>query len=124
MIINLTPHVIDIYPVDAPATVTEADVPILRIAPESAPARIAEAVVDGKRFAPRTGAEAVPVTFVEYGHAEGLPFVRPKIWLVVNLVVALALPRRPDLLVPYRQVRNAEGAIVGCRGLARPVPAN
>ena len=122
MILNLTPHVIDVYAADVPTTVTGAHRPILTIDPEPVPARLAEAVVDGRRFAPRTGAEAVPVTFVEYGHAEGLPFVRPKVWLVVNLVVALALPRRPDLLVPYRQVRNAAGTIVGCRGLARPVP--
>lgn len=122
MIINLTPHVIDVYGPDVPSPVAHGQRPILSIAPEPVPARLDEVVVDEGGLAPRTGAEAVPVTFVEYGHATGLPPVRPKVWYVVSLPLALALPARRDLLVPYRQVRNAAGTVVGCRGLARPMP--
>lgn len=41
---------------------------------------------------------------------------------IVSLVVALGLAdRRSDLLVPYREARNAFGTVIGCRSLARPV---
>jgi hypothetical protein len=30
-------------------------------------------------------------------------------------------PRRDDLLVPYREVRNSDGTVIGCRELAQPV---
>lgn len=117
MIINCTPHVIDIYDTDDP---DDPDArPILSIPPSVAVARIAEEVLDGK-LAPRVGAEATPVIFVEYGHVIGLPATRSKTWYVVSLPVALAMPGRLDLLVPYRQVRNAAGTVVGCRALAAP----
>jgi hypothetical protein len=122
MIINLTPHAIDVYGPEVATPVADGQRPTLSIAPEPVPARIDEVVVDEGGLAPRTGAEAVPVIFVEYGHVTGLPPVRPKTWYVVSLPVALALPGRRDLLVPYRQVRNAAGTVVGCRGLARPMP--
>lgn len=120
MIINCTPHTIDVYPPDAPNVVDERHAPVLRIAPGGDVARISEQVLDEGGLAPRTGAEAVPITFVEYGHVIGLPPVRPKTWYVVSLPLALAMPGRRDLLVSYRQVRNAAGTVVGCRGLARP----
>lgn len=120
MIINLTPHVIDVYPADVPTTIDPLrHHPILSIAPEPVPARLAEAVVE-EAVVYEKG--SVPVSYVEYGHAEGLPEAAPWTFFVVSLPVALALPGRRDLLVPYRQVRNAAGAVVGCRGFAAPVP--
>lgn len=41
-------------------------------------------------------------------------------WYIVSLPVALAT-RRPDFLVPFEEVRNAAGQIIGCRRLARVV---
>ena len=127
MIINLTPHSIDVFATDAP-DVIEATAggiplhrPLLTLPPSGSVARIAERIVD-REMRPRTGAEAVPITFVEYGHVEALPPVRGRTWYVVSLATALAVPLRPDLLVPWRQVRNRAGTVVGCRGLARPCP--
>jgi len=121
MIINCTPHPIDVYAPDVPSVVDpERHTPLLRIDPSGTVARLAEAVVGDLPMAPRVGVEAVPITRVEYGHAIGLPDVRPKTWYIVSLPLALALPGRPDLLVSYRQVRNSAGTVVGCRGLARP----
>jgi hypothetical protein len=121
MIINCTPHTLDVYAPDVPSVVDpERHIPILRIAPSGTVARLSEAVVGDLPLAPRTGAEAVPITRVEYGHTVGLPDVKPKTWYVVSLPLALALPGRPDLLVSWRQVRNSAGTVVGCRGLARP----
>ena len=46
----------------------------------------------------------------------------PTTWYMVSLALALSQAGyRPDLLVPYREVRNREGTIIGCRSLARPV---
>lgn len=122
MIINCTPHVVDVYGPDAPGTIPEgAEVAVvLSIPPSGMVARIDERLLDGFNLAPRAGAEAVEVLRVEYGHVIGLPDVKPKAWYVVSLPVALAVPARPDLLVPYRQVRNARGTVIGCRGFARP----
>lgn len=120
MIINLTPHTLDVYPSDTPSIVDpERHRPTISIQPSGRVARLAEVVLD-RRIAPRTGAEAVPITFVEYGHVTDLPDVKPNTWYVVSLALALAMPKRPDLLVSYRQVRNAAGTVVGCRALARP----
>ena len=120
MIINCTPHSIDVYPADTPGVVDARHVPLLSLPPSGEVARLDEVVLDDVCLAPRTGAEAVVVTRVEYGHAVGLPDVAPKTWYLVSLPLALALPGRRDLLVSYRQVRNAAGTVVGCRGLARP----
>lgn len=119
MIINCTPHVIDVYGADAPGIVSDSDRPYLSIAPSGDVARISEAVLDSKPARPR-GAEAVEVFRVEYGHVTGLPDPWFGVWLVVSLPLALAVPGRHDLLVPWRQVRNARGTVVGCRGFARP----
>ncbi|MEV5350405.1 hypothetical protein [Streptomyces achromogenes] len=59
---------------------------------------------------------------VEYGHAHDLPPARDGLRYIVSLVVALALTdRRGDLLVPYREVRDASGTVIGCRQFAQPV---
>ncbi|MBQ1165347.1 hypothetical protein KBZ21_45985, partial [Streptomyces sp. A73] len=60
---------------------------------------------------------------VEFGHRAELPPKRDGVRYIVSLVVALGLgPRgRDDLLVPYREVRNSSGTVIGCRSLAQPV---
>src|SRR5512138_3154789 len=115
MIVNLTPHPIDIYAPDVSGAVPDGVEPIRSIAPEPVPARLSEAVLDV------AAVEDIPLTYVEYGLAVSLPEPERGTWLVVALPVALARPDRRDLLIPYRLVRNAAGTVVGCRGLARPV---
>jgi len=113
MILNLTPHPIRLY---APEREDGSDdlEPYLRevIEPEPVPARLATFEVSSGMW---------PV-LVEFGHAQNLPPKRDGYYYVVSLVVALALAeRRSDLLVPYREVRNASGTVIGCRQLAQPV---
>lgn len=128
MIVNLTPHHIDLFDPGAPDVVatTPAGIPltapVARIERSGLVARIAERVIEEHRVSPRSGAEMLPagIVHVEYGHVTDLPDVRDKVWYVVSLATALAVPRRPDLLVPWRQVRNVAGTVIGCRGLARP----
>ena len=113
MILNLTPHPIRLYSNEREDGIDDLE-PHLRhiIEPEETPARLAMI-----ELGTCDGAE-----LVEYGHAHDLPPKRDGVRYVVSLVVALALAdRRSDLLVPYREVRNASGTVIGCRQLAQPV---
>jgi hypothetical protein len=124
MIINLTPHVIDVFNADAPGVIDEGAMivrPYLSIPPCGTVARIAERVYDDGATVRLPGAGAVAVTQVEYGHVADLPDAKPYTWYVVSMPLALAVRSRIDLLIPWRQVRNARGTVIGCRGLARPM---
>jgi hypothetical protein len=128
MIVNLTPHAIDIYRAGTPDTLPPDTVitPSLTLPPSGKVARIEEVRLPrpGQRW---YGAEALTrnglddILDVAYGHVTNLPGMRPATWLLVSLACALALPARIDLLVPYEQVRNEAGTVIGCRRLARPV---
>ncbi|MEU3386272.1 hypothetical protein [Streptomyces albidoflavus] len=112
-ILNLTPHPIRLYANEREDGTDELD-PHLRevYAPEPTPARLATFEVSSGMW---------PV-LVEFGHAQNLPPKRDGYQYIVSLVVALALAdRRSDLLVPYREVRNASGTVIGCRSFAQPV---
>ncbi|NEY32047.1 hypothetical protein GTU99_07545 [Streptomyces sp. PRKS01-65] len=117
MIVNLTPHPVRIYADDRPDGIDDLE-PGLRyvIEPEDRPARLGVIPLSTEYR------DGIPVELVQYGHAQGLPRRRAGVSYVVSLALALALaPRRSDLLVPYREVRNASGTVIGCRQLAQPV---
>lgn len=64
-----------------------------------------------------------PVRSASYGSVVGLPDPEPDTWYIVSLATALAAALatgRNDLLVPYDQIRDEDGRIIGCRELARP----
>ncbi|WP_051854376.1 hypothetical protein [Streptomyces sp. NRRL S-1896] len=82
------------------------------IEPEPVPARLATIELGG----------GITFEMVEFGYAENLPPKRDGYQYIVSLVVALALAdRRSDLIVPYREVRNSSGTVIGCRSFAQPV---
>lgn len=113
MILNLTPHPIRLYWSEREDGVDDLE-PYLRevIEPEATPARLATIEVSSGMWP----------ELIEFGHAQNLPPKRDGCQYIVSLVVALALAdRRSDLLVPYREVRNASGTVIGCRSLAQPV---
>ncbi len=123
MIVNLTPHPIHIYPPDTPDRIEPGSVePIHVIEPSGTVARIGEIEL-GTVYERNCD---LPVEYVEYRHATGLPPIapapldQPTTWYVVSLALALAVDRH-DLLVPHRAVRNMDGSVIGCRLLARPV---
>jgi hypothetical protein len=119
-IINLTPHPIRVYGWTAPdQLVTDEHEPIAVYAPSGKVARLVELEIGGWTIP----GMSFPIERVEYGQATGLPAPdRDSMnWYIVSLALALALPDRPELLVPYREIRNLEGTVVGCRTLARPV---
>lgn len=113
MILNLTPHPVRLYWGEREDGIDDLE-PHLRevIEPDPVPARLATIEVSSGMWP----------ELVEYGHAQNLPPKRDGYQYIVSLVVALALAdRRSDLLVPYREVRNASGTVIGCRSLAQPV---
>ncbi|MCX5144636.1 hypothetical protein [Streptomyces sp. NBC_00338] len=113
MILNLTPHPVRLYADEREDGIDDLE-PHLRevIAPEPVPARLATIELGG----------GITFELVEFGHAQNLPPKRDGYQYIVSLVVALGLAgRRSDLLVPYREVRNASGTIIGCRSFAQPV---
>jgi hypothetical protein len=124
-LVNLTPHPIHIYGWDVPDVFERGQYePATVLEPSGTVARIGEIDLGTQhlRNCP------VPVEYVEYGHVNGLPPQDVEIdtmiyntWFVVSLPLALAAKDRGDLLVPWRQVRDPFGTVIGCRILARPV---
>lgn len=127
-LINLTPHPIRIYSDNTPDQIDDLNDGLIDTLPPSGTvARLAEIdlgqhrVLDVETYT--HGVASIPVEWVEYGQVHGLPEQRDDVFLIVPLLIALGVNvkgDRPDLLVPYQQVRNAEGTVVGCRLLARP----
>ena len=115
MIYNLTPHPIRLYSNEREDGSDYLE-PHLRevIPPEAKPARLATIEL---------GTQGDGIELVEFGHRADVPRQQEGVRYIVSLVVALALlPQgRSDLLVPYREVRNATGTVIGCRQLAQPV---
>ncbi len=126
MLVNLTPHPIRIYPPETPDHINPHQFAASWTLPATErPARFGQVDLGTNWL---DGCD-VPVEYVEYARlVNPLPEENPGTWYVVPLVVALVLAyggslinTRGDLLVPYREVRNEEGTVIGCRGLARPV---
>jgi hypothetical protein len=126
-LVNLTPHPIRIYPIDTPDRIDPADhepILVLPPSPDHPPARLGQIDLGTQNLG-----LGVPVEYVEFvphgGTVNPLPERLDGTWYVVALVVAIALAYRPngrgDLLVPYLEVRNLEGTMIGCKMLARPV---
>ena len=131
MITNLTPHPIRIYGWDVPDRFNVGEYePTQVFEPSGTVARIGEIELGGE--GQLRGCDT-RVELIEYRHINGIP---PKYenwdtnstWYVVSLPVALACGNpddnvnfRNDLLVPFREVRNPEGIVIGCRSLALPV---
>jgi hypothetical protein len=107
-VINLTPHAIDLIDDEGNLVVS---------LPSAGIARATEKVEIVDRLTV-DGAEVV-VTRVTYGSLENVPVAKDGVKYVVSRLAAEAAPEREDLLVPGPGVRDAQGRIVGCKGLAR-----
>ena len=118
-IINLTPHPVRLYTADTPDQVDDPDHGVLLTLPPSGKfARLGESVLGEDTVVTEEGVE-IPVSRVSYAEIQGLPEPQQGTVYVVPLMTALAAPARTDLLVPYDQVRNPDGTVVGCRRLGR-----
>ena len=115
MIVNLTPHEINIYVYPASGTV-------IVTVPSTGVARCAESVRDtGATVGHYPVPVGVPIVETTYGDVEGLPAPVAGTRYVVSRIVrsALGAGTRPDVLCPGKGVRDEAGRIIGCEGLSR-----
>lgn len=96
--VNLTPHAIVI--VGGPT-----------LPPSGALARCATKSVPAGEFG------GVALSTTAYGAVEGLPEPAEGVLYVVSALVRAAVPHRADVASPGDLVRDAAGAVIGCRGL-------
>lgn len=103
MLVNLTPHVLNIH---TPSGVV--------VVPPSGTIARCQAITS-----PMGEVDGVPVVSTGFGPVVGLPGPVPGTTYVVSGLVASAA-RREDVLSPGELVRNEAGQPIGCRGLSRP----
>lgn len=105
-IVNLTPHVVDIYPEPNKE---------LHISPSGVVARVKE----NRRILELV--EGIEITETEYGEVTDLPKPQPETAFIVSSLVLEHSPGRDDLLVPDGLVRDCAGRIIGCSKFARRI---
>ncbi len=105
-VVNLTPHPVVLVGEGEPITI-----------PGSNPKRLAPAYEYREDIDTNFG--PVPLFDQLALHAVELPAERSGTLLVVSLLVALLHRDREDLVVPADLVRDRQGAVIGCKGLAR-----
>lgn len=120
-LINLTAHPIHLYPEDTAKRIDPAAVAPIAVIPAAPRNRQV-------RFGLRSlGTDTVnigyPVFRVLFGgtHAANtdLPAPCPGTWYIVSLAVAITHPDRADLLMPYGNIRDRAGTVIGVTGFAR-----
>jgi hypothetical protein len=118
MIVNLTPHPITLFKRDAPNLIDEPEFTawVDRVIPRvSIPVRLEE-----KDLNSSGSVDGITVVSIEYGHLTYSPPTVPDTFYIVSLATALAVRDRSDFLVPYQEVRNLNGTVIGCRAFAKP----
>jgi hypothetical protein len=103
VVINLTPHTINIH--------TEDDV--MKVPASGQVARVTEE----RQFVGRLP-NGIPVQRVEYGSPYGLPGPAEGVIYVVSRIVKNAAPERKDVYAPGPAVRDRDGRVMGCEGLS------
>ena len=104
-IINLTPHTLNINSVEIKSS------GIARVSETSELVRTEH-----------TEYGEIPVFRTTFGAVIDLPAEQEDTLLVVSAITAKAAlsenPNRKDIFVPGKQIRDAEGRIIGCEGIA------
>lgn len=109
-LVNLTPHPVTIYSGEQIVIQQQPDGPVARCVETRTIA--APVTLNG---------HTIPVSVVGFGQVDGLPDPQPGVLYVVSRAVAETVPHRDDVVYPYGQVRDENGRIISCRGLARRV---
>lgn len=121
-LVNLTPHPMNIYPLDTPERIrwgTVTPIAVIHPSTDHEPARLGQ-----RPLATEDIGIGFPVHRVAFGPYPGQPNLLPRpvpgTWYIVSTLVALAHPHRPDLLVPFGTIRDLDGNVIGSTGFARP----
>lgn len=104
MLVNLTPHAIHIH-------VSTPRKRVITVPPSGIVARVVEKTKRAGKF------DGVPLVSVTPTAIENLPDPSPGVIFVVSVMIREAAIERRDLASPYDPIRDAEGRVVGCRGL-------
>lgn len=123
MILNYTPHTIDVYrrqdviPDTGRGFVARHGRGPVYVLPSAGVARAASSE------SPAGTVDGIPLVEVQYGRLEGLPRPSLGVYLVVSAITAQAARAQgrstDDLLLTTGLVRDADGRIVGCTAFAR-----
>lgn len=107
---NSTPHAINFYDFEGH--------PVLTVEPSGTVARAeARHIIVGTLEV--VAAEAsIPISKVEYGKVFNLPEPEEGTIYIVSSITAQACPEREDVFITDGSIRDAEGHIVGCTGVA------
>lgn len=108
LLINLTPHVINLIPVDSKLIAIEPSGIVARCSVQRA--HVSDLEVEGTK---------IPVNRTSFGAVEGLPAPEAGRGFIVSSLVAQAARGRDDLFVVDDTVRDDKGRIMGARALAR-----
>lgn len=114
LILNYTPHDINIVGEDGQ---------VVRTFPSVGIARLATKTASGPHI------DGIPTSFTVFGECEGLPDevlsdmdknggCTSSTFYIVSNMIKSALPDRVDLLSPGELVRDDKGAVIGCRSLS------
>lgn len=102
MIVNLTPHVINII-----SSTTTTFLPSGKVA------RVTQNLLE-------VGNEnGIPIFTEKLGEVENLPPPKDDTLFIVSVMVRTACPNRFDLVSPGKMIRNDEGQPIGCEGLIK-----
>lgn len=105
-LVNLTPHTVTII----------TDVAVIPVPADGTVARMVQH--DVLLSYVNSGAGMVPIYQTCYGDVTGLPYPTDGVGFIVSYIVKSRCPDRRDLYVPVKFIRNEDGDIIGCRGLA------
>jgi hypothetical protein len=113
MLVNLTPHDVNIFLDDS----------VYTIKPSLPPARRTESFSPWGDIDQWNGESYLKIPFghLSYNEVRDLPKPVGGVWYIVSVLVAQANPKRIDLVIPYDLVRK-DGRVIGCRKLARLTP--
>jgi hypothetical protein len=133
MLVNLTPHVLNIIVGDETLNLQPSGT-VARVATKEETVGLAPSTECshcggfGEIEAPEMGSQgsykcecsgmSIPIVKTSFGEVEGLPEPQKGTYYVVSRLV-LTASRRGDLLAPGQLVRNKEGQPIGCKGLSR-----
>lgn len=101
-IINLTPHDVNLYTSDGVLTIASSG--------------IARAEAHTEQIGM---VENIPVYRTVYGATAGLPEQQEGVIYIVSALAAQGCRGRSDVYIPADTVRDDNGCIIGCRGLAK-----
>ena len=108
IIVNLTPHNVNIVLDDGT---------IVTIERSGMVARCAQTTVQAGQIQ-YSDSISIPVSISKYGEVVDLPEPDGKHYYIVSRLIMNACQDRSDLLCPNELVRDDDGNIIGCRSLA------